>query len=85
MPTKIQMKEYTNFLNEAGKNLKLTALDLHNLTDLLYMVNWADYKTIELNNMDKWFEKFFDKIEEITLADKKDYQKILNKLKKEKW
>jgi 5,10-methenyltetrahydromethanopterin hydrogenase len=78
------LKEYITFLNEAGNNFKLTSLDLHNLTDLeMMMPAWLVKDVLKPNRMDKWFWKFFGRIEEITLADKKDYKKILNKLKKE--
>lgn len=85
VPTKKEIKEYRDFLNEAGKNFKLTEEDLSNLTDLSYMVCPDDIETFKLNKINKWFERFFGRIEEITLADKKDYQKILKKLKKIKW
>ncbi|MFA6074005.1 MAG: hypothetical protein WC758_07860 [Candidatus Woesearchaeota archaeon] len=84
-PTKKEMKEYIEFLDEAGKNFKLTALDLSNLFDLFYMVIPEYESTLKLNKMDKWFDKLFNKIDEIVLADSpEDYKKILTKLKKEK-
>jgi len=45
------------------KCIKLTKEDMHNLYDLLMMVNWMDYKNLKLNKMDNWLEKFYFKIE----------------------
>lgn len=67
--------KYEKYVKEKADNFKLTPEDLHNLFDLFYIVNWQDYKTIELNRMDKWFKEFYDKIEEIILADEYGYEK----------
>ena len=78
------MEEYKKFLTEAGKNFKLTDLDLHNLTDLEMMIPaWFVKDILKPNKMDKWFWDFFGRVEEITLSNDEDRKKILNKLKKE--
>ena len=51
------------------KILKLTKEDMHNLYDLMMMVNWVDYKTLELNKMDEWFEKFYYKLEKLVIPE----------------
>ena len=84
-PTKKQLERYNTFLSECGKNLTLTAEDLHNLYDLFYMITWQDYeKVFKPNKMDKWFKNFFDRIEKICLAKEKDYQDILKELMMDK-
>jgi hypothetical protein len=84
-PTKKEMEEYIEFLDEAAKNFKLTQTDLSNLFDLFYMVTPEYESTLKLNKMDKWFKELFNKLDEIVLADnEEDYKKILNKLKEEK-
>jgi hypothetical protein len=78
------LEEYEKFLEEAANNFKLTSLDLQNLTDLgMMMPAWLVKGVLKPNGMEKWFWKFVDRIETITLADKKDYKKILTKLKNE--
>lgn len=49
--------------------IKLTEQDIHNLYDILYMVNWQDYKTFQLNRMDQWFDKFFLKLEMVVVPE----------------
>jgi hypothetical protein len=76
------MTEYKKFLDEAGKNFKLTALDLHNLTDLFFMVTPQIDETLKMNKMDKWFLQFSHRLQSVTLANnKEEYQEELNKLK----
>ena len=83
IPTKKEMKDYKNFLTECGKHFVLTPEDLSNLYDLSYMITWQDYEKIfKPNKMHIWFKKFFDRLEEICLAEKKDYEIILKKIKK---
>lgn len=68
-PTKAELKKYRRYINKEANKFRLTGLDLHNLYDLTYMINWQDYKTLELNKMDKWFRDFFGKIEDIVLPE----------------
>lgn len=64
--------EYNKWYKEQEglvKDFKFSVEDLHNLYDLFYMINWLDYKTLEINNMKKWFEGFFDRLESICLKE----------------
>jgi hypothetical protein len=80
-----KIKEHQEFLTECGNHFVLTPEDLSNLYDLSYMVNWQDYNgVLKPNKMDKWFRKFFDRLEEVCLAEKEDYSKIIMKQKSEK-
>jgi hypothetical protein len=84
-PTKKHMENYRKFLKECGKSFVLTTEDLHNLYDLSYMITWQDYERVfKPNKMHNWFKSFFDRLEEICLAENEDYDKVLNKLKKER-
>lgn len=70
IPTKSEMKEYNKSLEREAKKFKLTSEDLSNLTDLNYMaMTPALAETLTLNHMDKWYNKFFGRIEKITLKD----------------
>jgi len=62
--------EYKKHLEtEAGK-FRLTPEDLSNLTDLGLMIPaWFIKCVLKPNKIDKWFWKFFDKIERITLSE----------------
>lgn len=83
-PTKKQMQKYEEFLRECGKYLILSPEDLHNLYDLTYMITWQDYERVfKPNKMHNWFKNLFDKIEECVLAEEKDYNRVLNKFKKQ--
>jgi len=68
-------KQWLKEEDEKAKSFKLTGRDLHYLHDILYMVNWQDYGTIKLNKMDKWFEKFFDRVEEFCIPELYDQKK----------
>lgn len=82
-PTKKQMEVYKKFLKECGESFVLTPEDLSNLYDLTYMITWQDYERVfKLNKVHNWFKGFFDKVEEICIAEEEDYDKVLNKLKK---
>ena len=84
-PNKKELEKYLKFLKECGESLVLTPEDFSNLYDLTYILNWQDYeRVLKPNKMHNWFKNFFDKIEEVCLAEEKDYDKILNKLKKQK-
>ena len=75
---KKEHKEYMEFLTECGKHFVLTSEDLSRLYNLSYMINWQDYEGIlKSNKMHNWFKNFFDRLEEICLADKKDYSKVI--------
>ena len=59
-------------------NFKLSVEDIHNLYDMFYMITWQDYeKVFKPNKMHKWFEEFFDRLEEVCLDE------LNNKMKKE--
>lgn len=79
-PTKKEMEEYKKFLTECGKHFVLTPEDLSNLYDLSYMITWQDYERVfKPNKMHNWFKNFFDRLEEVCLAEKKDYSKVIMK------
>jgi hypothetical protein len=79
-PTKKEMEDYKKFLTECGKYFVLTPEDLSNLYDLSYMITWQDYERIfKPNKMHNWFKNFFDRLEEVCLAEKKDYSKVIMK------
>ena len=70
---KEKIKKYLKYLDEEAKKFKLTGTDLDNLCELgLMLPSWFidDLKT---NKMDKWFNRFFGKIEGITLRELKEY------------
>ena len=72
VPTKKQMKQYQDFLKREAKKFRLTSEDLSNLTDLGMMIDWQTWEyVLKPNKMDKWFKKFCDRIEWITLYKKK--------------
>jgi len=84
-PTKKEMKNYLKFMEECANNFTLSQEDLSNLYDLSYMITWQDYERVfKPNKMHKWFKNFFDRLEEVCLAEKKDYPKIIKKLKEQK-
>lgn len=65
-----KLEEYKKYLKEEAEKFRLTAEDLTNLTDLGMMIPWWVFEgTIKLNKMDKWFIKFFNRIEEITIPE----------------
>ncbi len=66
-PIKKQMEKWWKKQEELAKEFKVSAKDLHNLMDLFYMVSPGIDSTLKLNKMDKWFYKFFTKLEDICL------------------
>ena len=81
---KKEMEDYKKFLAECGKHFVLSPEDLSNLYDLSHMITWEDYERIlKLNKMHRWFKNFFDRLEKICLAEKKDYDKILKRIRKQ--
>jgi hypothetical protein len=76
-PSSKERSEYEEHLRLEAEKFKLTAEDLSNLFDLFFMVDTPseidmDFrKTLKMNNMDKWFYDFQDRIEEAVL----DYDK----------
>ena len=72
------MKEYSKWMKMqkklAGK-FKLSVDDIHNLYDVSCMIDWRTMDTFKLNKMDKWFRKFFERIENIALSDIVEEQK----------
>ena len=63
------MKEYKKQLKKEGEKIVLTPEDLHNLYDMMYMVDNDMMETLKLNNMNKWFMKFQNKIERIVIPE----------------
>lgn len=73
------MKKYLKHLKDSAANFGLTAMDLSNLYDLLYMLDtpWEIQKklkmdlhsTLKANNMLTWYRKFFAKLDDIILYD----------------
>jgi len=63
------LKKYLEHLKEESKKFILTSEDLGNLFDLSSMIGNDVYETLKLNNMDKWFDNFFQKIEKIILPE----------------
>lgn len=68
-PTKKETKEYNKQVEKAGKEIILTPEDLHNLYDMMYMVDDNMMETLKLNCIDKWFMKFQNKIERIVIPE----------------
>ena len=60
---------------ELAKDFKVSARDLHNLFDLFFMVDSPAHfpmdfqETLKLNKMDKWFNKFHNRVEEVCLKE----------------
>lgn len=61
-------KEYDKKVEKEASKFDLTAEDLHNLYDLMYITDFGDVK----NNFEDWFYDFFDKIEEIVVPELKN-------------
>ena len=51
------------------EKIKLTEKDLHNLYDLMYMLDGVTYDTMKLNKMEKWFKDFFKRVERIVVPE----------------
>ena len=67
-----ELKEYEKYLEEEASKFRLTVEDLSNLTDLGMMIPaWVVEDILKPNKMDKWFWKFFNRIEDITLTELK--------------
>ncbi len=64
-----ELKEYKKQLKKEGEKIVLTPEDLHNLYDMMYMVDNDMMETLKLNNMNKWFMKFQNKIERIVIPE----------------
>ena len=69
IPTNKELKEYRKYLDKEAKKFKLTREDLSNLFDMFYMLDDDTYRTIKLNKMGKWFNKFRERIEEIVIPE----------------
>lgn len=75
-PTKKEMREYEKHVANGAKKIKLTVEDMHNLTDLEMMLpHWFYDGVLKPNNMAQWFDRFFGKIEEVTLYERKEKKK----------
>ena len=65
-----EMSKYRKMIKMKAKKFKMTPKDLHYLLDLFYMaVDDADYETLKLNKLDKWYDKFFIRIERICIPE----------------
>ena len=63
-PRRTEMKKWWESQELQAAKFKMSAEDLHNLLDLFYMcVDNDDYDTFKLNKLDKWYGKFFAKVE----------------------
>ena len=69
IPTKKEMQKYLKHLKKEAKNFRVYHEDLSNLTDLYYIMTPDVYDALELNKMDKWFDKFFTRVQRITLPE----------------
>ena len=69
IPTKKEMQKYLKRLKKEAKNFRVYHEDLSNLTDLYYIMTPDVYDALELNKMDKWFDKFFTRVQRITLPE----------------
>ena len=63
------MEKYERMLKRKAKEFVITSEDLSNLTDLFYMINDDTCQTLKINNMQKWFHKFQEKVERITIPE----------------
>lgn len=69
------MEGYKKHIEEGAKNFKLSPKDLHNLYDLLHIADTPpqvpiDFrKTLKMNKMEEWFDKFFEKVERIVVPE----------------
>lgn len=69
---KQRLKEYKEYLEKEAKKFRLTSDDLSNLTDLeLMMPYWFVEDVLKPNKLKEWFNKFFKRVEDITLYDLK--------------
>lgn len=72
-----ELLEYENYLNLEASKFRLTAEDLTNLYDLLDMVDTPEEinidmrKTLKLNKMNKWFNKFQNRLDKIVIPELK--------------
>jgi predicted methyltransferase len=66
-------KEWYKEQEKLAKEFKLSVTDLHNLYDLLYMIDTPKeinidlMKTIKMNKMKKWFNNLFWRLEKVCL------------------
>jgi hypothetical protein len=70
---KKELSKYKKYLETEAEKFRLTQEDLSNLTDLGMMIPaWFVKDVLKPNKMDKWFWKFFRRIEDITLPELKE-------------
>jgi DNA replicative helicase MCM subunit Mcm2 (Cdc46/Mcm family) len=62
-------EEYNKKVEKQAKDFRLSSEDLHNLFDLLDMISPEYDKTLELNNMLKWFNDLYQKIGKIIVPE----------------
>lgn len=73
--TKEELKEYLEYLEVEAHKFKLSTDDLSNLFDLFEMIDTPSEmcinlrETLKLNKMDKWFNEFRSKVENIVICD----------------
>lgn len=72
MKDKKEFKKWLRKQKILADKFRLSVDDLHNLYDLMYMIDWRTMETLKLNKMDKWFKRFFDRVEEICLEEFKN-------------
>jgi hypothetical protein len=76
-----ELKKYVKYLKEEAKKFRLTHQDLSNLYDLFYIVDCPyeiqiDFrKTLEINKMNKWFDDFHMRVEEIVIPELHEQKK----------
>ena len=59
-------REWIKQQKKLAAQFKLSMEDLHNLLDIYYIVDDQQlYHTLRINHLDKWFYKFFNRIEKI--------------------
>lgn len=70
-----ELKEYSKYLEEEAEKFRLDADDLSNLYDFMHMAETPSQlnidlkETLKLNKMDKWYNKFFMRIEKIVITE----------------
>lgn len=68
-------KKWYKIQEKLAKDFKLSVTDMHNLYDLFYMITTPEelginlMETLKLNKMDKWFNNFFNRLDDICLRE----------------
>lgn len=69
MSKKKELDKYRKYLDEEADKFKVTAEDLSNLYDMMYMIDDDTYEILRLNNMKKWFLSFFQRVEKVVVPE----------------